>query len=795
MNQRELSLPVVITADAAGKIESCNPDCKALLGYSAQAISQLPVTRLFDPSLHDEINHLLKVSRIAPDTLETDLRRQDGSIFRTAVTFIPRFTSTHHFNGYLLLVGPVALRNANMHGESIQEFAEALPGMFYVIDQAGHFLLWNRRLELVTQMTHADVKATHVADFFDQRDKPAVEQKLRLAFDSGYSTLEADLLLRDGTRIPYLFHDTRMVLDGSVCICGMGLDISERRKYEETLTLYERALHASSDAIVITRCEGSENPIVYVNPAFEEVTGYRQQEVAGRDPRFMHVLEADDDVRTKLREALRERHGIQVVFRNRKKSGELFWNELRIAPLSVADGSITHFIGVITDVTKRRDYQAQLEHEANHDPLTKLANRTLLRDRLEQAVSFARRHQRIVATAFIDLDNFKPINDALGHAMGDTVLKAVAARLKSCIRGSDTVARIGGDEFVLILVDEPGSENVADLVERVRESIAQPILVNDHELAVSASIGVSVFPLDGDNPTALMHAADVAMYHAKTAGRNNCQFYSADLNAAARDRLDLEASLRQAIEQGELFLAYLPTVDLKSARIIGAEALVRWKHPTRGILFPQSFIPVAEESGLIVALGERVLSDACALLKHFNQLGLADFTVSINLSSRQFRQKNFVGHIAEKLGRAGLPISRLALEVTETQLMNNPACAIKVLSQLKEAGIGISVDDFGSGYSSLRTLKEFPVDQIKIDRSFVHGLTSGGDEATITRAVISLGHSLNLKVIAEGVETIEQLEFLRAYQCDQIQGNYFSAPIPQARLQEMVETKTMLRFR
>jgi diguanylate cyclase (GGDEF)-like protein len=473
------------------------------------------------------------------------------------------------------------------------------------------------------------------------------------------------------------------------------------------------------------------------------------------------------------------------VLRNARKNGELFWNDIRIDPVANADGEVTHFVAVINDITEARHYERRLHHLAHHDPLTGLANRTLLQERLKHAIAFAQRNRMTGALAFLDLDNFKHINDNLGHDAGDVVLCEIAERLRANMREEDTVARVGGDEFVLVINDQSGPGHVAELVERIRRSIGVPVEVGGREVVAGASIGVSLFPRDGKTVDKVMRAADAAMYHAKSLGKNNCQFYSAELNGLVHQHLLLQASLGRAIGNREMVLDYQPKVDLRTGRMVGAEALVRWNHPEHGLMGPDSFIPVAEETGLIVPLGEWVIAEACGALRALRALGIEDFVISVNLSLRQLRQRQFVERLADSLRRHEVPPSCLELEVTESLLMDRPAESREVLSRLKALGVRLSIDDFGTGYSSLSQLQAFPVDHIKIDRSFLGDVTVDG-HAVITRAIIALGHSLKLKVIAEGVETAAQLAFLRDHGCDQMQGFYFSPALTQQALQDML---------
>ncbi len=553
------------------------------------------------------------------------------------------------------------------------------------------------------------------------------------------------------------------------------------------LSEVERRLSAavfdnSSDAIVVT---DRNNLIISVNAAFSEITGYSREEVVGKNPKIFSAGRQAPEFYTHMWHDL-DRFGKWAgEIWNRRKSGELYPEWLSISTVKDNKSDITHYVGIFSDITERKQAEERVRHLAHYDALTDLPNRTLFHDRLQQALIQAQRNHEQVAVMFIDLDRFKIINDTLGHGIGDLLLQSVAQRLSHCVRQGDTVCRQGGDEFVILLPKIARAEDAALVAQKILQSISKPFSLEGHELHISSSIGISFFPNDGVTVDVLMKNADVAMYRAKELGRNNCQFYLADMNARSFERLALETSLRRAIEHHELELYYQPLMDSNGAAMIGVEALVRWNHPELGLIHPNQFISLAEETGLIVQIGEWVLRTACRQAREWLDEGYRPLRISVNLSPRQFHQSNFLSIVENVISETGFDPHWLEMEVTEGMLMHNTEDNIVLLNQLKALGISIAVDDFGTGYSSLSYLKRLPIDTLKIDRSFVGDVTSNRDDAAIVDAIISLAQSLSLKVIAEGVEKTEQQDFLRDHHCDEMQGFLFSHPLPAAQFIEL----------
>jgi diguanylate cyclase (GGDEF)-like protein/PAS domain S-box-containing protein len=557
---------------------------------------------------------------------------------------------------------------------------------------------------------------------------------------------------------------------------------------EETLRLNARAVEASANGIIITHIAQPGNPLIYVNPAFERITGYTKAEVLNRSSSFLLGNERDQLGMTEVRNALRERRETQALLRNFRKDGSLFWNDLSIAPVRNAQSEVTHYIGIINDVTERKQYEEQLERQNNQDTLTGLANRNLLHDRTEQAIASASWHGSMVALLFLDLDAFKRINESLGHGFGDTILRTMANRIVACVANRDTVARLGGDEFAILLRDMANMRDISVIAQRILTSIAQPLSIDGREFNLSASMGISLYPTDGKTHDELLRNADTAMYQAKETGRNRFHFYTADLNAQAIERLELEARLRHAANRNQLLLHYQPLKNLHDDRVADVEALLRWQGEDGRLISPADFIPLAEDTGLIVPIGEWVLQAACHQARAWHDMGL-EVRVAVNISARQFRDQNLADMIERSLTSTRLPPHRLKLEITESAVMEDAGKAIDILHQLKQLGLAISVDDFGTGYSSLAYLQRFPIDQLKIDRSFVRDVTDHPDSAAIVRSVIGLARNLRLQTVAEGVETEPQRAFLKEAGCDLMQGFLFSRPVPAEQIPALLTGK------
>jgi diguanylate cyclase (GGDEF)-like protein/PAS domain S-box-containing protein len=554
-------------------------------------------------------------------------------------------------------------------------------------------------------------------------------------------------------------------------------DISERKSIEAMLNLKDRALASSSNGIIMTDASLASCPVIFANPAFTRITGYAQQEVLGRNCRFLQEDDTDQPELDDIRAALAEQRDVHVVLRNYRKDGTLFFNDLFISPVPDESGKLTHFIGILTDITEQKRDQEKLAFQITHDELTGLPNYSLLLQRLQQDMLAAQRSNTMVALLIVDIDQSKLINERIGHAAGDQLIKGFADRLRSCMRAGDTLSRHRGDEFAAILAGIEAQDQVSAICEKMSHAIAAPFIIDDQELHLACNIGVALYPRDGTDPALLSKFANMARYRAKELGRNSHQFYAHEMNELVLARVTLESALRSALPGEQLELQYQPLIDLQSGRVIAMEALLRWQHPELGMVAPACFMPVAEECGLINVIGAWAVQRACLDMRHWIDQGIDVPPVAINISARQFRDPHLIRIIESALSMMRLEPRMLALEITEGVLMSDAPSSEATLRALKRLGVALTIDDFGTGYSSLSYLTRFPFDRVKIDRSFVRDLATNDSAAAIANAIISMAHSVGIKVIAEGVETEVQCEFMRSNMCDEIQGHFFSRPL------------------
>lgn len=676
----------------------------------------------------------------------------------------------------------------------LRKILDNLPVGVFVADRSGRLIMSNPESNLIWGRAQPGELADHSQSqgFWAETGEPVQADDWPLARAAQYGEASRnqviDIETLDGasktilnSAVPFL--DDQGVLQGAIAVIQ---DVSEQRQRDLDIRIRTRVVEASVNAIIITDCEQADQPIVYVNPAFERITGYRSEEVLGRNCRFLQGEELEQPALDTIRRALRDQEEGGAILLNYRKDGSAFWNDLKVAPVVNDRGKVSHFVGILHDITEAKRYQDELEHQANHDSLTGLPNRNLLNDRIHQAIAFASRNQSQFSLAFMDLDHFKVINDSLGHNAGDQVLLQMARRLQGSAREVDTVARLGGDEFVILLADSGPFAGRIGWLERLKELVAAPLVLEGQELVLSCSIGFCCYPEDGRDVDTLLRNADTAMYQAKHQGRNRICAFTPKMNEQIQRRLLLERGIRQALQNGEFRLVYQPQLDLQSGRLCGFEALVRWQQEDR-LVAPDEFIPLAEETGQIVGIDLYVFDAACRQILAWKD-AMHGLSMSVNFSAISFMERDFIDRVQQIITQHGVAPGRLKLEVTESLLMTNTAEVLAKMQALSALGIRFSIDDFGTGYSSLGYLKRFPFSELKIDRSFVTDVHLDPDSASLARSMISIGHNLGLKVIAEGVETPEQLGFLRRAGCDELQGYYYSPPLPPAACMQFLQS-------
>jgi diguanylate cyclase (GGDEF)-like protein/PAS domain S-box-containing protein len=634
-------------------------------------------------------------------------------------------------------------------------------------------------------------KEAYSREIFIQQVEDAIEQK-------GLRPSDVTVLRPDGSEVPVEVLAQMVTIKGKKVLQGVFRDITERniaeQKLEESIERFRRLSEAGFEGIIVIENE----TIVDANTRTAEMLGCKFTDLIGRKVSDFVAPESLASVENHIRS------GSEELYEHfaKRLDGSIFPVEAQGRYLPY-EGRMLR-ITAIRDITKRKEAEKKIRYLAYYDSLTGLPNRTFYKELVSRALFMAHRHHWTVAILFIDLDYFKRINDTLGHDVGDQLLRTVGDLIKMCIRKSDYIARseedelknivsrLGGDEFIVLLNEIAHAQDASMVARRILKELARPFTLAGHEVFVTASIGIALYPLDGTDTDNLLKNADVAMYHAKNQGRNNYQFYTKSMNETALQRLDLENDLRKALDRGEFLLYYQPTVDIQTRTIYGAEALIRWKHSKKGIISPGDFIPLAEETGLIVPIGEWVLRTACSQNRAWQNAGNKPFRVAVNLSGRQFDQEGLIEVVTNALHDSGLDPQYLELEITESTIMKNPEKAATTLRKLKDMGICLSIDDFGTGYSSLGNLRKFPLDTLKIDRSFVKNITTDDDDAAITTAIIAMSHSLKLGVIAEGVESEDQQSFLHELRCDVAQGYLFSRPIPAEEFIKLVREKKNL---
>ena len=676
--------------------------------------------------------------------------------------------------------------------KSLQESEEKFRQLFqnsqaieFLIDpNTGDIIDANYTAEKFYGYPLAELKTLNVGDI-NTTPRGILDKEIHNAYEGRKNLFEFKHRLANGDLKNVEVHAGPIEIENQKLVHSIIFDITERKETEDTLKMLFKAVEQSPHSVMITDSEGN---IEYVNPFFEKATGYEESEVIGKNPRIHKSGKTPKDFYENLWATITRGDIWRGEILNKKKNGELLWETASISPVLDDEGNCLHYIAIKEDITEKKEQEEKILQQAYYDNITGLPNRVLAVDRLSQAMKEAHRDNDYVALLFLDLDDFKKVNDSLGHEKGDQLLITAATRLRSCVREGDTVARHGGDEFLIILNGLKDPLDAEPITEKILHVMALPFEINKLEIVVTASIGLSVYPNDGNTPSVLLRNADTAMYRAKDDGRNTYHFYAKLLNDEAVQRLELERSLQQALENDEFFLQYQPQIDSQTGLCVGAEALIRWQSPDLGLIPPDAFIPIAEKLGLIVPIGEWALRVACRQAKKWVDQGAANFKMSVNVSPRQFKGYALIGAVELALGESGLPVECLEIEVTEGLMVRNRGETKDILEKLHNMGVSISMDDFGTGYSSLSYLKNFPFDKLKIDRAFVDGVDCDKENQALVTATAAMAKGLGLKVVAEGVETKDQLSFVSDNGCQIIQGFFFSKPISAQDFTELLKS-------
>jgi diguanylate cyclase (GGDEF)-like protein/PAS domain S-box-containing protein len=778
--------------DAQRRVIEVNDTLCDLFGIPrAEWIGKTPLDFVTEESRAELIAQMQRIETTDRRRYQLVARRKDGSTFPILLN-----NSTHRNEkgevtgafGFVTDLTPIleAQRAVAESERDLRGILDDLQDTYYRTDSSGIITRASRSVEQLLGYTAEEMLGRKLADsYFSQADRETF--LARMQANGGHIVGgESRLRHRDGREIwvRTTAHFIRDAAGNVVGVEGTTRDNTQQRRAEEELRLAAAVFESSGEAIMITDAEGC---IISVNQAFSRVTGYVAADVTGRNASLLASGRHSREFFSEMWRSVLETGYWNGEIWNRRRNGEIFPEWLSVSSVRDADGRITHLVGIFSDISERKAAEAKIAFLAHHDPLTGLPNRLLLKDRMQQAMVHAERSGNKVALLFVDLDRFKAVNDSFGHPAGDALLRDAAQRLLACVRDSDTISRHGGDEFLVVLTDLQNSEVPAQIAGKIMAALCEPFHIEAHEATISASVGIAVYPEDGTGFDELLKKADTAMYHAKESGRNAFRFYTGRMNADAQERLDLHSRLRRALERDEFVLYYQPLVDLKSGRILGGEALVRWQSPEQGLVAPGRFIPAAEHSGLIVPLGEWVLHEACRELAHWHAIGAPWLSMAVNISPIQFRRGDVEETVLRALAASGAPPPALELELTESILIDGAEQVLATIRRLQGLGVKLAIDDFGTGYSSLAYLKRFAVDKLKIDQSFVRDIVTDQDDAAIVRAVIQMARSLGLHVLAEGVETEAVAVELRAMNCDLVQGYHFGRPMPAAEFRLLID--------
>jgi diguanylate cyclase (GGDEF)-like protein/PAS domain S-box-containing protein len=786
----------IFMLDPQGQVVSWNAGAERMKGYTAEQIIGHNFSCFFprEDIKRGKPEEVLRRAAASGRHEEHGMRvRKDGSQFLASISFTALPDPAGNLRGFSEISRD--LSEIKESGAKYRGLLEAAPDAMVVVNQRGEIVLLNVQAEKRFGYSRDELVGQKVKNIIPQGfAERLIADGTRTAAGALAQQIGAGIELngrrKDGSEFPIEIMLSPLESAEGILVTAAIRDISVRKQAEKHLAQmegrYRGLLEAAPDAMVVVNQRGE---IVLLNVQAEKQFGYHRDELVGQKVKniipqgFAERLIAD--ALRSAEDALAQQIGAGIELNGRRKDGSEFPIEIMLSPLEGAEGTLV--TAAIRDITTRKKAEAQMIHSSEHDFLTGLPNRMLLNDRVNQAIRFALRHRKKVAVLFLDLDGFKHINDFLGHPTGDKLLQSIAKRLVDCVRGSDTVSRQGGDEFVVLLSEEEHSEDASITARKMLQAVAEAHFIDQHDLHVTSSVGVSVYPDDGLDAETLIKNADTAMYQAKENGRQSYQFFKPAMNVRAVERQAIEESLRRALERQEFALHYQPKINLRTGEITGVEALLRWTHPIRGLVSPAQFIPVAEDCGLILPIGNWVLREACQQARSWVDAGLRLGNLAVNISAMQLRDENFLESVFAILKDTGLDPRSLELELTESVLMKHAESAASILKTLRTRGVQLAVDDFGTGYSSLSYLRKFPIDALKTDQSFVGQITSVPDETIIVAAVIGMGRSLKLRVVAEGVETQAQLAFLQAHQCDEAQGYYFSRPVPPQQFAKLLE--------
>jgi diguanylate cyclase (GGDEF)-like protein/PAS domain S-box-containing protein len=675
----------------------------------------------------------------------------------------------------------------------MDDILNSLSGIFYMLDEQGRLVRWNTEFEKVTGYTAGELAQRNALDFFEGTDQVLIAERIREVLEQGASSAEAEFVIRGGGKIPYYFNGRRTVMDGSVRVVGLGIDVSERSRMEGMLREQEAKLRSvfegSSDAIMLLTERGFFDCNVRTLEIFG--MGSKQEFIACRLSDLSPPAQPDGrDSQAAANEHIRLafEHGMdRFEWMHRRKNGEVFPAEVQLSAFEYGNERVLQ--ATVRDITERKQAEERMHYLAHYDTLTSLPNRILFMDRLDQEIRKANRSGVALTLLYVDLDQFKEVNDTLGHYVGDALLVEAARRIVSCVRNSDTVARLGGDEFTVILPGVADTSRVGRVAQIIIAALTEPFQVGGETVYISASIGITAYPSDAADAESLLKNADQAMYVAKNGGRNRYSYFSSALQEKALARSQLVKDLRGALAAEQFMVYFQPIVELATGEVRKAEGLIRWQHPERGMVSPAEFIPLAEETGLINEIGDWVFQEAVRWVGRWNEFYSGGFQVSVNKSPAQFLSEihhdDWVVHLRE----LGLPGRCVTIEITEGLLLNAASGVTSKLLRFRDAGIQVAIDDFGTGYSALSYLKKFDIDYLKIDQSFVRNMASDQSDLALCEAIIVMAHKLGLKVIAEGVETVEQRDLLAAAGCDYAQGYLFSRPVPPEEFEAMLKAE------